>query len=491
MVEKKLAVIEAMESQFFEGGCCDVPAGGVPTDAAGRAARAKEVRDRFAARFAATAARFRAALADWYGAERAEGIRHAEAFEICEYGRQPTRIEIARLFPFFPPREEAGGAWVPLFNGKDLAGWKPHGAERWAVDNGEILGETLTKEYGYLSTEKTYRDFELKAKFKAEGTGNSGIFYHSTLSGTDISGVQAEVDPRAGMHSGGLYEAAGRGWLIKPDAAAEKALRIGTGTTCASSCAVRTSGRGSTASPPSTMWTRAEVHRRRDRAAAALRRRGTHALQGHPDPRDPSVDEDPRRRHLRHRLVRERAHQGLHQEPAHAVRFLHGRDEGRVRANLARYGVDAPEARFTKRYEDLLEADDVDIVSITTPNHLHAAQAVAAARAGKHFVLEKPTGLDTRELVAIRDAVRKARVRTIVSFELHYNPYLRFVHWLRKSGRLGKIRFARVQYLSRVTDSYAGWKWVRTRKSGAAISSPRAATPWTRSAGARGWRRSR
>ena len=152
--------------------------------------------------------------------------------------------------------------------------------------------------------------------------------------------------------------------------------------------------------------------------------------------------------------------------PHTRVRLLHGRDEGRVRANLARYGVGVPDARFTKRYEDLLESDEVDIVSITTPNHLHAAQAVAAARAGKHFVLEKPTGLDTRELVAIRDAVRKARVRTIVSFELHYNPYLRFVHWLRKSGRLGHIRFARMQYLSRVTDSYAGWKWVRTRKSG-------------------------
>src|SRR5439155_20557609 len=111
------------------------------------------------------------------------------------------------------------------------------------------------------------------------------------------------------------------------------------------------------------------------------------------------------------------------------------------------------------------QSDEVDIVSITTPNHLHAAQAVAAARAGKHFVLEKPTGLDTRELVRIRDAVRKAKVRTIVSFELHYNPYLRFVHWLRESGRLGRLRFARVQYLSQVTNSYSGWSWVLPRKS--------------------------
>jgi N-acetylglucosamine malate deacetylase 1 len=228
VVEKKLAVMDAMESQFFEGGCCDVPAGGVPTDATGKAARAKEVRERFSARFASTAARFRGRLAEWYGPERAAKIRHAEAFEVCEYGRQPTRLEIASLFPFFPAATEAaGGDWVPLFNGKDLAGWKAHGAERWVVDAGEILGETLTKEYGYLSTNRTYRDFELKLKFKAEGTGNSGVFYHSTLEGTDIAGVQAEVDPRPGMHSGGLYESAGRGWLIKPEDAAEKAMRVG------------------------------------------------------------------------------------------------------------------------------------------------------------------------------------------------------------------------------------------------------------------------
>src|SRR4029079_19379594 len=117
--------------------------------------------------------------------------------------------------------------------------------------------------------------------------------------------------------------------------------------------------------------------------------------------------------------------------PHTEVRLLHGRDESRVREKLARNGISLPEARFTKRYEDLLESDAIDIVSITTPNHLHAGQAVAAARAGKHFVLEKPTALDTRDLVRIRDAVRKAKVRTIVSFELHYNPYLRFVHWLR------------------------------------------------------------
>lgn len=152
--------------------------------------------------------------------------------------------------------------------------------------------------------------------------------------------------------------------------------------------------------------------------------------------------------------------------PQARVVALCGRDARRARATLQRAELHVPDATITTRYDDLLESDEVDIVSIATPNHLHAEQAVAAAKAGKHILLEKPTGLDLRELARIRSAVRKAGVRTIVSFELHYNPYLRFARWLRSEGWLGALHFARFQYLSRVTDWYAGWSWVRTRKSG-------------------------
>jgi len=145
---------------------------------------------------------------------------------------------------------------------------------------------------------------------------------------------------------------------------------------------------------------------------------------------------------------------------------LCGRNEDRARKKLAEAGVHVPEARFTTRYRDLLAAPDIDIISIATPNHLHASQAVAAARAGKHLLLEKPTGLDHAELKQIRQAVLRSGVRTIVSFELHYNPYLRFAKWLREEGWLGRLVFARFQYLSRVTDWYSGWSWVRTTRSG-------------------------
>jgi predicted dehydrogenase len=152
--------------------------------------------------------------------------------------------------------------------------------------------------------------------------------------------------------------------------------------------------------------------------------------------------------------------------PHAAVTVLCGRDEARTRENLSKYRLILPDARITTRFEDLLAARDVDIISITTPNHLHADQAVAAARAGKHMVLEKPTALDVAGLVRVRDAVREAGVRTIVSFELRYNPFLKFARWLRTSGWLGEIRFARTQYLSHVTDWYSGWEWVRTREKG-------------------------
>src|SRR5206468_9273285 len=117
--------------------------------------------------------------------------------------------------------------------------------------------------------------------------------------------------------------------------------------------------------------------------------------------------------------------------PRTSITWLCARDVARARATLGRYGLALPDARLTTRYDDLLNAADVDVISITTPNHLHASEAAAAAAAGKHLVLEKPTGLDVPELVRIRDAVRASGVRTIVSFVLRYNPFLRFARWLR------------------------------------------------------------
>jgi len=73
--------------------------------------------------------------------------------------------------------------WVCVFNGKDLTGWKINGEERWVAENGTILCESTAGKYGYLTTEKTYRDFDLRLKFEGEAAGNTGVFFHSRIAG--------------------------------------------------------------------------------------------------------------------------------------------------------------------------------------------------------------------------------------------------------------------------------------------------------------------
>jgi len=114
---------------------------------------------------------------------------------------------------------------VSLFNGNDLAGWTIHGTEKWYVNKGELVCESgPDKQYGYLSTNKNYKNFELTLEFKQEANGNSGVFFRSSIEGVKISGWQCEVAP-LNHHTGGIYESYGRGWLIQPDSTKEKYLK--------------------------------------------------------------------------------------------------------------------------------------------------------------------------------------------------------------------------------------------------------------------------
>ena len=118
-------------------------------------------------------------------------------------------------------------AQTSLFNGKDLSGWKAYGTEKWYVEDGLLICESgPDKEYGYLATEKHYKNFELNLEFKQEADGNSGVFIRSTIEGVKVSGWQVEVAPK-GKHTGGVYESYGRGWLIKPEASKEEVLKEG------------------------------------------------------------------------------------------------------------------------------------------------------------------------------------------------------------------------------------------------------------------------
>lgn len=119
------------------------------------------------------------------------------------------------------------GKKVKLFNGKDLSAWKIYGTEKWYVDKKDLVCESgPDKKYGYLATEKFYKNFDMTCDFLQESNGNSGIFFRSTIVGTKISGWQCEVAPK-GHDSGGIYESYGRGWLVQIPEEKENVLKPG------------------------------------------------------------------------------------------------------------------------------------------------------------------------------------------------------------------------------------------------------------------------
>jgi len=101
VIEKKLDALGLLISQFAEGGAngsADLYPDNNPEK---QKARQKEVRESFAKRCEGIANRSRKVLEDFYGEDKARNTKYAEAFELCEYGGQPNKEELKRLFPFF------------------------------------------------------------------------------------------------------------------------------------------------------------------------------------------------------------------------------------------------------------------------------------------------------------------------------------------------------------------------------------------------------
>ena len=106
------------------------------------------------------------------------------------------------------PRNPAGEPWVQLFNGKDLTNWVEVGKEKWTVEDGAIHGQGVTSAYGYLRTDKKFKDFWLSLRFKCEADGNSGVYFHTEFAPGTVnvsSGKQFEIDRVLNHHTGGLY----------------------------------------------------------------------------------------------------------------------------------------------------------------------------------------------------------------------------------------------------------------------------------------------
>jgi len=99
--EKKMDAVDALVSQVYEGGALGSEETLRQRHADNPIARREWATDSWQKRQGRIADKHRAALIDWYGEEEGKAVKYAEAFEICEYGRQPNREELKKLFPFF------------------------------------------------------------------------------------------------------------------------------------------------------------------------------------------------------------------------------------------------------------------------------------------------------------------------------------------------------------------------------------------------------
>ena len=117
-------------------------------------------------------------------------------------------------------------------------------------------------------------------------------------------------------------------------------------------------------------------------------------------------------------------------------------------------------------YAQALAVPGVDIVAIGTPQQFHAENTVAAARAGKHILIEKPAAQSLAELYAMREAVHAARVKTVVSFVLRWNPLFQKIKQMSAQGAFGEIFCVETDYQSYSGDWWGGYATGRTQAGG-------------------------
>ena len=120
-------------------------------------------------------------------------------------------------------------------------------------------------------------------------------------------------------------------------------------------------------------------------------------------------------------------------------------------------------------FDDLdkaLQHPGVDAVSICTPQQFHCQNALAAAAASKHMLIEKPAAISLDELQQMRSAIRKAGVITVVGFVLRWNPLFQTLKAMLADNAFGRPYCVEADYLSYMGSWWGGWSEGRTLAKG-------------------------
>lgn len=119
-------------------------------------------------------------------------------------------------------------------------------------------------------------------------------------------------------------------------------------------------------------------------------------------------------------------------------------------------------ASWSTNWEDIINDPDIQVVDICTPNNVHAQIAIAAARAGKHILCEKPLSLTPEEAKEMYEAARENDVKTMVAFNYRRTPAVQLAKKYIEEGAIGDILDFRGTYLqdwSADPDSPLSWRF--------------------------------
>jgi predicted dehydrogenase len=131
---------------------------------------------------------------------------------------------------------------------------------------------------------------------------------------------------------------------------------------------------------------------------------------------------------------------GIMKSPHSEVVAIASRDLGRARAAAVQLGI--PKAYGS--YEELLADPSIDAIYNPLPNHLHVDVTLAATRAGKHVLCEKPMGLTARDAERLRDCPKDRLV--LEAFMVRFHPQWHRARDIVRSGELGEIRAIRAVF---------------------------------------------
>ena len=156
------------------------------------------------------------------------------------------------------------------------------------------------------------------------------------------------------------------------------------------------------------------------------------------------------------------------------IAAINATTRGRVTAVCSSRPLDAAEIsakhggpiKTYRRVEDLLADPAIDVVDITGLPSLHRDQAVAAAKAKKHIILEKPMANSPQEVADIASAAEQAGVKGCVCFECRFSNQFQVTKALLDEGLLGKLHYGEVDYYHGIGPWYGQFRWNTGKKDG-------------------------